>query len=575
LTLPSILRHRAVDTPARVVLTFLRDGENDERQLTYGELDRLAAAAAQQFQSRAQRGDRVLLLQPTGPEFFAAFFGCLYAGLIPIPLPAPRPRQSLQPLREIARDSGATLAVATPDLCHRLQPRLAQAVEVPPVIALIEGERLGEDGVDALPSIDPDRLAYLQYTSGSTGNPKGVMVTHASLLHNLRMIEAAGQQSSTTIFVSWLPLFHDLGLVAVGLQAIYLGAHAVLLPPLHVLQKPWRWLRAVTRYRATTSGAPNFAYDLCLKTPDDVRDQLDLSCWHYAFSAAEPVRADTLARFVAAFGPRGFRSDAFYPSYGLAEATVFVTARDHARPLTARRFSTASLREGVVVPLPSTATEGTDLVGCGRPWLGQDVAIVDAVTRRRCAVDHIGEIWVSGRGVARGYWNRPAETSETFEARLVGEEAGGFLRTGDLGFLYDGELFVTGRLKDLIIVRGSNYYPQDIEAIVERAHDALAANAGAAFALDLQGEERIIIVHELRRPPATGWDITRIVADIRQAVTAEHALHAHAVVLVAPGGVPRTTSGKVRRSACRERLLAGTLDVLGADYGDPDCRGSR
>jgi acyl-CoA synthetase (AMP-forming)/AMP-acid ligase II len=572
-TLIDLLRLRARCDPSRTAYTFLRDGENDEVDLTYGELDRRATRTATLLAGMLAPGGRVLLIYPPGLEFLAAFFGCLYAGMVAVPACPPRPNQSLRALESIARDCGARAALTSPRLLDGMRPRWSDGAS----LARLRWCHLDDPAADRpgwVPAaVGADTVAYLQYTSGSTGLPKGVVVTHGNLIHNLRMIEEAFGHSEATVYVGWLPLFHDMGLVSMALQAAHLGVHCVLLPPLHFLQKPVRWLQAITRYRATSSGAPDFAYDLCVRTiRPEQRDALDLRSWAVAYNAAEPVRSETLGRFAEVFAPCGFRREAFYPCYGLAEATVFVTGGDHAAPPIVRRFGAAALEDGRVVAPPRADSRGRELVGCGRPWLGQRVLIVDPQTRRRCPADRVGEIWVGGPSVARGYWGRPRETRETFAASTADGDDGPFLRTGDLGFVHEGELFITGRLKDVIVIRGGNFYPQDIEATVQRSHPALPPGRGAAFSVELDGEERLVVLQEVRRHGRTALDVPSILEDVREAVAAEHGLRVHALVLIRTGRLPRTTSGKVRRRACRERLHDGTLDVRAADYGDPDCR---
>lgn len=431
----------------------------------------------------------------------------------------------------------------------------------------------GEVSRCSLPALAEDTVAYLQYTSGSTGTPKGVLVTHGNLIHNQRMIQTAFEHDQHTVYVGWLPLFHDMGLVSMVLQALYSGARCILLPPLHFMQKPLRWLQAITRYRATTSGAPNFAYDLCVsRIKPEQRAALDLSSWTLAYNAAEPVRAATLERFAAAFEPCGFRRTALYPCYGMAEGTVFIAGGRKAQAPVIGRFDEPALARNRVVPLPAGGGQGGERVGCGFAWLGQKVLIVDPVSCTACPEGCVGEIWVAGPSVAPGYWRRPKESAHTFGARLADSGEGLFLRTGDLGFIQEGQLFITGRLKDLMIIRGANHYPQDIEQTAQQAHPGLCPGGGAAFTLDIESEERLVLVQELQRSAYRRFDTGRLIGDIRAAVAAEHTLGVHAVVLIKTASLPRTTSGKVRRRACREQLRNGTLQVWAADYGRPDCR---
>jgi acyl-CoA synthetase (AMP-forming)/AMP-acid ligase II/acyl carrier protein len=389
------------------------------------------------------------------------------------------------------------------------------------------------------------------------------MLSHHNLLHNERMIQEAFGQTAESVIVGWLPLYHDMGLIGNVIQPLFVGASCVLMSPVAFLQKPLRWLEAISRYRATTSGGPNFAYDLCVsRIGEEQRDALDLSSWEVAFNGSEPIRPETLERFATAFARCGFRREAFYPCYGLAEATLLVSCRAHARPVTVKTLHGESLSNNRVVE----GYEGDDrrsLVGCGVILMDERLVIVDPLTLKRCAPGEVGEIWVSGAGIAKGYWNRPAETEHTFGARLADEDAGPFLRTGDLGFLLEGELFVTGRLKDLIIIRGLNHYPQDIELSVEKCDAALRPGCGAAFGIEAQGEERLVIVQEVDRRRQS--DAPALIEKIRRAVADEHEVQAHAVVLIRAGSIPKTSSGKIQRHACREAFLEGRLEVVDED----------
>jgi amino acid adenylation domain-containing protein len=575
-TLPEILRERALRAPDDRLFTFLADGEADAASLTTGELDRRARAIAATLEERTRRGDRALLLFPPGLDFIAAFFGCLYAGVVAVPCSPPRPRRGLDGLEALARDAGAVLALGTRDLYDRLAVASAEGPALRALAWLLTDE-LPADRAEAwsawIPA--PQDLAFLQYTSGSTSAPRGVLVSHANLLHNERQIRAAFGQSASSVVVGWLPLYHDMGLIGNVLQPLYCGGRCVLMSPSAFLQRPLRWLEAISRHRATTSGGPNFAYELCARrgAPESA-DGLDLSSWTLAFSGAEPVRADTLERFAAAFAPFGFRREAFYPCYGLAEATLFVSGGRRGEPFRARAWSAADLAHDVARPA-APGEESRDLVSCGGPFGEQRVVIVDPATAVPCPPGRVGEIWVAGPSVAGGYWSgsNGAASAETFGARLAGSGEGPFLRTGDLGFLGfldDGELYITGRRKDLIIIRGRNCYPQDIELTAERSHPLLRPGCGAAFGIDDVdgGEERLVIVQEVDRRAAAD-DLDAALAAIRAAVAEEHELQAAAVVLIAPGTLPKTSSGKVQRGRCRALFLAGGLAVAAEQRAPP------
>jgi amino acid adenylation domain-containing protein len=556
-TLVDLLCRRAAERPDGLAYVFLADGETEAERLTYGELDRRARAVAAWLQGRLQgrgaAGERVLLLFSPGLEFITAFFGCLYAGAVAVPTYPPRPGRAQPRLRAIAGDARPRFALAGSAIAAIGARAPVWAGEIP-AMAGVEWQAAAEisDELAAAwrePALGPETLAFLQYTSGSTADPKGVMVSHGNLLHNEEVIRTACGHTAESTFVSWLPMYHDMGLIGSVLQPLYLGAPCVLLSPAAFLQRPVRWLQAISRYRAHTSGAPDFAYGLCVrKVPPEERERLDLSGWKVAFNGAEPVRAETLAEFATAFAPSGFRSEAFFPCYGLAEATLIVSGLRRPEPPRVEAFN------------------GRPLVSCGPAGLGQTVAIVDSESLRERAAEEVGEIWVSGPSVAQGYWGKPEESALTFRARLAGKGMEQeFLRTGDLGFLRGGELFVTGRLKDLIIIRGRNHYPQDVERTAERSHPALRPGGVAAFAVlpaETGGEERLVVVQELERR-VRDVDVEEVAAAIRRAVAAEHEVEVYEVVLVRSDAVPKTSSGKVQRRACGERYLAGELPVVG------------
>ncbi|HEV2145780.1 MAG TPA: amino acid adenylation domain-containing protein [Longimicrobiaceae bacterium] len=562
-TLVELLSLRAGEESGRKAYTFLVDGKLQEEHAAYGELDRRARAVAARLQALGARGERALLLYPPGLEYVRALLACFYAGVIAVPVYPPRRNKPTPRLESILADCRPTLALTTPGLAAEA----ARLTELMPELARVRW--LATEAVEDAaaggwrdPRVHGDDVAFLQYTSGSTAAPKGVMVSHANLLHNFRVIEALTGYTPEDRSVIWLPPYHDMGLIGGILQPMYTGYWAALMAPAAFVQRPARWLEAVTRYRATTSGGPNFAYDLCVHsvTPED-RERLDLSSWKLAFNGAEPVRHETLEAFTRTFGPQGFRREAFYPCYGLAEGTLMVTGSRTPEAPPVLAVDADALAGHRVAP----AEEGrgaTRLVGCGRVAPEQEVRIVDSATLRECAADRVGEIWVRGSSVAQGYWERAEETARTFGARLAESGDGPFLRTGDLGFLAEGELYVTGRVKDLVIVRGRNHYPHDIEQTAARAHPALRPGGSAAFGTEHAGEERLVVVQEVGRH-CTAADLEEIAAAVRAAVAEEHELQVHAVALVKSGGVPKTSSGKVQRLGCRADFLAGALPVLG------------
>jgi acyl-CoA synthetase (AMP-forming)/AMP-acid ligase II/acyl carrier protein len=565
-TLVDLLRGRAHEQPSRRVFTLLEDGETESHHLDFAGLDRRARAIAATLQRHAAPGERALLLYPFGLDYVAAFFGALYAGVVAVPVYPPDPsrlQRTLPRLRAIAQDARASLVLTTGPVRDLVEGLARHAPELAALRWVATDEHVSDIEREwRPPELTPDTLAFIQYTSGSTAAPKGVLLTHGNLLHNSAIIQRAFGSTQESVGVSWLPLYHDMGLIGCVLQPVYAGFPIVLLPPEAFLQKPVRWLQALSRYRGTHSGAPNFAFDLCMrKVSAEQLKSLDLGAWRYAFNAAEPVRADTLERFTRHFAPCGLRPDALRPLYGLAEATLMVTGGFPGTRRTVRTVDGAALESWWVVQLPEGTPGSRRLVGLGRPWLEQQVVIVDPVTRTRCASDRVGEIWLSGPSVAQGYWNRPEETDHTFRALRADTGEGPYLRTGDLGFLQDGELFFAGRIKDLVIIRGRNHYPQDLERTIEESHPALRPGCGAAFAIDSGQEERLVVVQEVHAR-YEGTRFEELAHAARQAVTASHGIHLDTLVLVRQGSIAKTSSGKIQRSACRQDFLSNALDVL-------------
>ncbi len=561
-TLLELARARAQHYPDKRLYTFLEDGESKERHMTYADLDREARAIAAWLQGMDMAGKCALLLYPPQLEYITAWFGCIYAGIIAVPAYPPQSPRLLPRLEAIIADAHIELILTTSPVKMLADFWINQnpAWQGIPWITTdnIPAGISADDWRE--PAISSDAVAFLQYTSGSTSTPKGVVLTHANLLHNLEHVRRSFEQSEETRSVIWLPPYHDMGLIGGILQPFYANYLAVLMSPLDFLQRPFRWVQAVSRYHATTSGGPNFAYDLCARkvTPEQV-STLDLSNWRVAFNGAEPVRADTHRRFVETFAPAGFQPHAFFPCYGLAEATLLVSGGSVAAPPVVASFDAAALFQRRV-SLNGASSAGYQMVGSGRTLSDQQMVIVNPDTRQLCPPDQIGEIWVAGPSVAQGYWNRPEQTAETFRAFLADTGDGPFLRTGDLGFLHNGELFVTGRLKDLIIVRGRNHYPQDIERTVEECHPALRPGCSAAFGIDRDGEEQVVVVQEVNLKD--GLDMPALAQTIRQAVTMEHELHLYAVVLIEPRTIPKTSSGKIQRHLCRQEFLNQTLRTV-------------
>ncbi|GAB6054334.1 hypothetical protein JCM17960_31540 [Magnetospira thiophila] len=569
-TLVDTLQRRAQQHPERLALTFLADGETESARLRYGELDEQARAVAALLRMHHTPGDRVLLLVPPSLDFVTAFIGCLYAGAVAVPSPAPMSSRALSRIEAMIEDCRPSVVLTN----REVMEKTGEARDANPLLCQPDWLQIEDAAPSAAPlptSVKSGDLAFLQYTSGSTSSPKGVMVTHGNLMANMRMIEEATGHAEDTPMLSWLPMYHDMGLIGCLLQPLYLGTQSVLMPPIRFIQKPVRWLRAISKYRPHTSGGPNFAYDLCVdRTTPEERQGLDLSSWKVAFNGAEPVRAGTLGSFAATFAEQGFRAETHYPNYGLAEGTLIVGGGRKTELPVVRPYAIADLESHRATPVAMDDPQATLLVSSGRTIQDQQIVIVDPQGRQRLPDRQVGEIWVTGPNVARGYWNRAEETEAAFGARLAEEpEAGPFLRTGDLGFLDDRELFVTGRHKDLIIIHGRNIYPQDVELMAERSHPVLAAAGGAAFALDLDGEERLVLVHELTRQ-YRNHDLAEVAAAARAAILAEFEVPIAQLYLTRPGRAPKTSSGKIMRHRVRESLLDGTLDEVWADIPTTD-----
>ncbi|WP_438016891.1 amino acid adenylation domain-containing protein [Sorangium sp. So ce315] len=569
-TLLHCLRQWAHEQPNAVAFTFVEATDADEQQITYAQLDRRARAIAATLQQRFPEGERAVLLYPPGLDYIAAFLGCAYAKLVAVPAYPPdigRLNRSLPRLQAIVANARTQVILTSGMIKSMVDVLGAQASELAaqPWLATDELAPGCEDAWRE-PDVTGETLAFLQYTSGSTGTPKGVMVTHSNLMYNSQLIGEWFELDERSVAVNWLPPYHDMGLIGGILQPLYNKFHGVLLSPITFLQRPLRWLQAITRHRGTCAGGPNFAFDLCArKVKAEELAELDLSTWDVAFCGAEPIRPATLERFARAFTPSGFRRAAFYPCYGLAEATLLSAGGVKAEPARVQRFERSALRERRGVASDQARESDVALVSCGTTLAGQSLLIVDPETATPCSTGLVGEIWISGPSVAMGYWEREEETARTFGARLASGE-GPYLRTGDLGLLHDGELYIAGRLKDVIILRGRNYYPQDIEKTAEESHPAVRPGCSASFSTVVDGEERVVIVAEYnQRSGAPSDDVAHTVA---QAVAEEHQLSVHEVVLIEPGSIPKTSSGKIQRHACRAGYLDGSLSALAAWRGE-------
>jgi acyl-CoA synthetase (AMP-forming)/AMP-acid ligase II/acyl carrier protein len=562
-TMVDLLRRNAVVRPKEPAYTFLRDGDRDAVTWSWATLDHKARAVAVALLRVARPGERVLVLYPQGLDYLAALFGCMYAGVLAVPLQPPgkhRAKLALPKLEAIASDGGVAAAATLVGMLGEMEALVAQS----PVLAGVAwvATDVLDEGTAAdwqPPALKREDLAYLQYTSGSTSTPKGVMVSHANLLYQLSDFHDGYGHDHRSVMVSWLPTFHDLGLVYGVFMPLYVGFHGVLLDPLHFLQRPMRWLEAIHRHRGTHAPAPNFAFDLCAsKSTAGERAQLDLSCWRVALNGAEPIRYESEARFVEAFAAAGVTWDTLSHAYGMSEATACISKEWLGTSRVFLDVDGAALEQHRVEPRGG----GRRVAGCGRTSNQTVVRAVDPETRAVCGPDQVGELWVGGPTRAEGYWQRPEATEETFFARTSDTNEGPFLRTGDLGFVRDGQVFVTGRLKDMIIVRGENHYPQDIEWSVQECHPAIRPSCVAAFTQVRDGVEAVSIVAEVyveRLGDAAAQEA--VFGAVRDAV-GEHGLGVHHVVLIQPRTIFKTSSGKIMRRRTREAMEDGSLDVV-------------
>jgi acyl-CoA synthetase (AMP-forming)/AMP-acid ligase II/alkylation response protein AidB-like acyl-CoA dehydrogenase/acyl carrier protein len=577
------LRRHARQTPDRLAYTFLRDdGKIDE--LTYGQLERRATALAAALAGHAAPGERALLLYPAGLEFITVYFACLLAGIIAVPATIPHKSRASRRLKALLEDADPALILTRSDCEPAVKASLS-------LVDASNRECMATDLLEesgdpaALPAITPDMVAFLQYTSGSTSLPKGVRITHGNIAANVESIREGFGFHPDTVMVSWLPLFHDMGLIGSVVSPMHVGFHCVLMAPAAFLKNPMIWLDAITRYRGTCAGAPNFGWDYCAnKIKDEQKAQLDLSSLEVAYNGSEPVRAATLRAFTDAFARCGMLETALFPCYGMAETTLFVTGGPRGRGPLVRTVSKSLLEGNQIRDAAPRDPDAREIVSSGRVGTGSKVLVVDPETCLPVSSHRVGEVWVSGPSVAHGYWNRPLETEATFGAHLAKTGEGPFLRTGDLAFMRDGELFITGRLKDLIIINGRNVYPQDIEEVIEQTIDFIEPNMCAAFSVEIGGQERLAIVAEANRSlvraaqqlekelaqsgeqqKAKDDYLARIEAmaqNIVKAVAQQFDVSVSSIVFVKPGTFPRTTSGKVQRSRCKELALHGQLELV-------------
>ncbi|GDY33390.1 fatty acyl-AMP ligase [Gandjariella thermophila] len=583
-TLVDLCRHRAAERPDRRTFVFLDNGVDESDSLTLGQLDLRARAIAARLGKYAPAGGRALLSYPPGLDFVSAFFGCLYAGIIAVPCPpivrSPHDARHTR-LRAIAESCEPELLLSDAGTLDKVDPLLHGMPYLSRLTPVATDEVDAADAERWSPCpIDPDTVAYLQYTSGTVQRPRGVVLTHGNVMHNLALIVANGSGERDDLAnvppaVSWLPVFHDMGLISNVVQPVFVGYDAVLMSPATFVRHPFNWLRAISDRRAGISAASSFGYELCVRrVSEQQRRSLDLSAWRMALIGADAVRAEVIDEFSAAFAPCGFRREAFFPSYGMAESTVMVSGGPVEREPVIERFDAAALAKGVARPAEPGAA-ARRLVGCGQVQPSLVAAVVDPVTGEPCAADEVGEILVSGPSIGKGYWNAPEASARTFRAVVPGHGGREFLRTGSLGFLNAGQLFVTCRVTDLIVLDGAQHYPQDIEATASGSHEAVRDGFCAALAVPDGAAERLVVLAEIAsryralpdgaetagEPPAGRGAVpaAELRRAIRDAVAAAHGLTVHDVVLLKTGSLPFTTSGKLRRAECRARYRAGDL----------------
>jgi acyl-CoA synthetase (AMP-forming)/AMP-acid ligase II len=552
--LPEILQNQAALDPDRRAYVYLDETGVEKDVLTYHDLHVRALAVAQELSLHCAPGDRALLVFRQSLDFIVAYFGCLYAQVIAVPVNPPRRNRPQQATYSIMRDCTPSAVLTVTTMMESLKSAVEPVLGAMHWLAVDQLTHETSETID-LKVISADSIAFLQYTSGSTSEPKGVMVSHGNLVANQEMIRRAFGHDQDSTVVGWAPFFHDQGLIGNVLQPLYVGTTSIVMSPMGFMRRPLQWLSAISQYRAHSSGGPNFAFDACIaRAAASTVPDLDLSCWKVAFNGAEPIRAETLRRFTETFAPYGFSATTHYPCYGLAEATLLVTGSWKGRGARVIEADVAELRDKRYAPAPSG--QGRTLVGAGVMFAPDDVRIVDPDSLNSCAPNEIGEIWVSGKHVTQGYWKRPMATTDTFRARCADGPDRAYLRTGDLGLLIDDELYVVGRIKDLVIIRGRNYYPQDLEQTAQASHPALQPGGTAAFSVTGPDGEKLVVVQEIARSHQDSADPAEVAGCIRDAVTREHELSINALVLILPGQLPKTSSGKIMRSAARKYHLA-------------------
>ena len=562
-----ILNDHSKNAKNKSAFIFINENGEEIDQLSYSQLRSNAENIASFLQKTCSPGDRVLLLFQPGLDYIRALFGCFIAGAIAVPLYPPRKNKKAERILRVSKSCEYSLILCGEQDKETIMENFNTEAE-----GVVSAESIKLHTIESViqtPSdgkffpICSDNIAFLQYTSGSTGMPKGVIITHENIIGNVSaLVDRGNPCSNNDIFVNWLPLFHDLGLVTAVLWPVYLGATSVLISPAHFVRDPALWLQTITKYRGTICGAPNFAYQLCReRIPDESLSSLDLSSWRIAYNAAEPVQPDTIVGFNDKFSATGLSPSALLASYGMAESTAFISSSDVDKEITIFCLDADLLARNEIVPCDPNTKRVQSFVGCGKTSMPHDIRIVDPDTGHEQSDQCIGEIWFSGPSVSKGYWGLPELSKDTFGCSLEGRE-NQYMRTGDLGFTHQGEVFVTGRMKDLIIVEGKNYYPQDIEWHIERNHQELAAGSCAAFSLPDNNSEKLVVVAELVRSALRDVDLSQLVKILRRKIASEFYIYPKLVVLVKPLSMPKTSSGKIQRKLTRELLINDQLNII-------------
>ncbi|WP_078393736.1 fatty acyl-AMP ligase [Shouchella patagoniensis] len=575
-TLIDVLENKVETSPHYTIFQWLQNGEKEGQTLSYKELEQNAKAIASVLQGMNLEGESALLLYPSGLDFISAFFGCLYGKVIAVPAYPPKKNHHMERLIKIIKDSRARVILTTTSIKQKIVD--TKAFENNNMINIVATETINDKEAYLWdkPRLCENDVAFLQYTSGSTSAPKGVIVTHKNLIHNINMIRETFDLNQNTNIASWLPFYHDMGLIGCILTSVYSNSKCYLMSPMDFIQEPRKWIDVLSKYKVHFSVAPNFAYDLCVKKIKDTGNKnWDLSAWKYAVSAAEPIKVDTIVSFYQKMKPFGLQKQSLRTGYGLAEATLLVSSSKIGDCL----YENVS-REGLKNNEVKESGDNIKIVNCGCTTEDQQVIIVNPDTLIKCNENQVGEIWVNGPSVAKGYWNNPQMTSETFEAKHRHDDKNTYLRTGDLGFIKGKSIYYSGRMKDIIIIHGQNFYPQDIESVVNRAHHALQDAVVSAFSITDKEGERLVIISEIHRKywPVSSLNLEFVIkkhrevinydeikSKVRENIAREFDLSLYDFILVKTGTIPKTSSGKIQRNECRAQYESNDLKLWG-DY---------